>query len=607
MSLPRILVIDDVYGRIPLETCNPERDQICRSLGIRDVTDDTATKHTKVTVGKPVAEAVFCRGQSTVIDGKRVIVRNSIDTAIAAVERGWNVECDETRWALILLDLTFEEGIVESTGDLPVADQSKFDDSDSWFGLTLLKEIRKRFQDIPVAMLSGNSQEEVDRIFTEHRAVDFLPKGTANQNDLANLIRLNALIPDFTGGIVGRSVALLQCLRHARQVAGSSLPVLIRGDEGTGKTLLAHYIHTQSGRFAQPWEVINAAAIVETLAESEYFGHERGAFDGARALKHGFFERGDKGTVFLDEIGDCPAEIQPKLLRAVQEKKIRRVGGTVDIDVDFRLISATNRNIEQGVAGFRSDLMNRLRKGGTIEIPSLSSRREDIPILVEKFLTSAVSELKARPRTFKPSALDRLSDYDWPGNVRELESVISNVVLKHQRKNFVEADDLEFGTTSSKQFLRSENSDNRESTAFLLPDLVNAMRKTVFPENDNKSWLQGLQILETEFNKLKGRLLSAAIGNKRKNQTTDNPQGEVVDFQPAFKLLIDEASGQFPSGTKYIDKNITREIVKILKSLPSGFELDKNLSELKRLLEKENESDSVPNEDVRSGSGGSVQ
>lgn len=225
--------------------------------------------------------------------------------------------------------------------------------------------------------------------------------------------------------MVARSRAMQEVISMARRVAESPWPVLIRGETGTGKELIARLIHLLSPRRDGPFIEVNCAAIPENLFESELFGHEKGAFTGAVNLRRGRFELANGGSLFLDEVGELPLFLQPKLLRAIQEGRITRVGSEKDIKVDIRIISATNRNLkemaEQGK--FREDLYYRLNVL-EIEIPALRERKEDIPALVEFFL----SRYPSRPVRISSEAMDLLVKYSYPGNVRELEHVLQRVV-----------------------------------------------------------------------------------------------------------------------------------------------------------------------------------
>ncbi len=230
--------------------------------------------------------------------------------------------------------------------------------------------------------------------------------------------------------IIGESLGLKRVLKQVETVAATDVTVLILGETGTGKDLIARAIHNLSSRQGQTLVKLNCAAIPTGLLESELFGHEKGAFTGAISQKVGRLELAHRGTLFLDEVGDLPLELQPKLLRALQEKEFERLGGTRTIPVDARLIAATNRNLEKLVADreFRSDLYYRLRVF-PITIPPLRERREDIPLLVRYFVSKHSRRLNRHIETIPPDIMKALTRWDWPGNIRELENFIERAVI----------------------------------------------------------------------------------------------------------------------------------------------------------------------------------
>jgi formate hydrogenlyase transcriptional activator len=230
--------------------------------------------------------------------------------------------------------------------------------------------------------------------------------------------------------IIGSSPALKRILKQLETVAPTDSTVLIQGETGTGKELFARAIHSLSERRERTLVKLNCAAIPTGLLESELFGHEKGAFTGAIAQRVGRFELANRGTLFLDEVGEIPLELQPKLLRVIQEQEFERLGSTRTINVDVRLIAATNRNLSQMVAerGFRDDLYYRLNVF-PITIPPLRERREDIPLLVRFFASKFASRMKKRIETIPAESVAALEQYDWPGNIRELENFIERAVI----------------------------------------------------------------------------------------------------------------------------------------------------------------------------------
>ncbi len=231
-------------------------------------------------------------------------------------------------------------------------------------------------------------------------------------------------------GIIAKSPKMLKIIELVKTVAPTSATVLIIGETGTGKEVVARAIHHQSQRRNKPFIATSCAALPESLLESELFGHEKGAFTGAIERKKGKFEAGDKGTLFLDEIGEINANTQIHLLRALEEKKITRVGGNEEIDVDVRVITATNRDLRTLVkqGQFREDLYYRL-KVVTINLPPLKERKEDILPLAEHFLKKYAEENDKGDRIFSPEVIEFMLYYSWPGNVRELENMIEHGVI----------------------------------------------------------------------------------------------------------------------------------------------------------------------------------
>jgi len=232
--------------------------------------------------------------------------------------------------------------------------------------------------------------------------------------------------------IIGSDFGLKTVMEMVRQVAPLDSPVLLLGETGTGKEVIANAIHYSSPRRDGPFIKVNCGAIPETLLDSELFGHEKGAFTGAIIQKRGRFERADRGTIFLDEIGELPAQAQVRLLRVLQTKEIERVGGTSPIVVDIRIISATHRDLGEMIAsgGFREDLWFRLNVF-PITIPPLRQRRGDIPALLHHLIERKSKELKLAERpVLAPGVLDRFMAYDWPGNVRELENLIERALIR---------------------------------------------------------------------------------------------------------------------------------------------------------------------------------
>jgi formate hydrogenlyase transcriptional activator len=274
---------------------------------------------------------------------------------------------------------------------------------------------------------------------------------------------------DFEG-IVGQSSALRHVLNMVETVAPSDSTVLLLGETGTGKELIARAIHDRSKRKDRTFVKLNCAAIPTGLLESELFGHERGAFTGAISQKIGRLELADQGSLFLDEVGDIPPEIQPKLLRALQEREFERLGSTHTKKVNIRLVAATNRDLEQMVENreFRSDLYYRLNVF-PIRIPPLRERPEDIPLLVRYFAQKYGRRMEKKIESVAPAAMKKLSAWHWPGNIRELENFIErSVILSHGSALQVPIGELGAGNGKTTPVPGSQEADEREEIVRIL-------------------------------------------------------------------------------------------------------------------------------------------
>jgi DNA-binding NtrC family response regulator len=320
-------------------------------------------------------------------------------------------------------------------------------------GLDLQRELARDGVQIPIIFITGHGDIPMTVQAMKAGAVEFLTK-PCRDDDLLNAIEQaisrgrqlkscnNEPAGETPGGeddprrgmrfpeIVGHSAALRRVLTAVETVAPTDATVLLLGETGTGKELIARAIHTLSRRRANPFVTLNCAAIPTGLLESELFGHEKGAFTGAIGRRIGRFELAHRGTLLLDEVGDLPLELQPKLLRVLQEREFERLGSTRTVYTDARLIAATNTDLAQMVAAkhFRSDLYYRLNVF-PIVIPPLRERREDIPPLVRYFVHTYARRLHKQIKTIPPTAMTGLMEYDWPGNIRELEHFIERSVI----------------------------------------------------------------------------------------------------------------------------------------------------------------------------------
>jgi DNA-binding NtrC family response regulator len=307
-------------------------------------------------------------------------------------------------------------------------------------GMEVLQRITQKYPGMLVVMLTAHGTIDVAVEAMKKGAYDFLEKPTEDIQDKINAIfdrkkteeneSKREQLSHVYDEIIGDSPEIITMLEQIDRVAGTDAPVLILGETGTGKELVASALHKNSYRAKKPFEVVQCGAIPKDLLESELFGHERGAFTGATTLRKGKFERADGGTLFFDEIGDMPLELQVKLLRAIEQKEFERVGGSRLIKVDVRIIAATNRNLGEAIekGEFRSDLYYRLNMI-TINVPSLRERKSDIPILAEHFLEKYSAAHKLQVRAISRNAMELMMQYDWPGNVRELNNYIGRAVF----------------------------------------------------------------------------------------------------------------------------------------------------------------------------------
>ena len=289
-------------------------------------------------------------------------------------------------------------------------------------------------------------------------------------------------------GIVGRSAALRQVLHLVDVVALCDSTVLLLGETGTGKELVARAIHDHGRRKDRTFVKLNCAAIPTGLVESELFGHEKGAFTGAISQKVGRLELADQGTLFLDEVGDVPPEIQPKLLRALQEREFERLGSTRTKKVNVRLVAATNRDLEKMIADreFRSDLYYRLNVF-PIRIPPLRERREDIPMLVSYFVQKFARQMQKRIETIPAAAMRKLTEWDWPGNIRELQNFIERAVILTRGRS-LEPPLAELRKVRLDEPTQAAGAQGQEEIARIVKETINAFnsKKSVADEHARK-------------------------------------------------------------------------------------------------------------------------
>lgn len=406
-------------------------------------------------------------------------------------------------------------------------------------GLEFLQEARRIHAAVPVVVMTAYGSVETAVEAMKAGAGDYVLKPfsmaemklvVARELDVQRVRDENRSLREALGkryhyqNIIARSAKMQEVLALVERVAPANATVLIGGESGVGKDLIARAIHQNSRRSAGPFIKINSTAIPDTLFESELFGYEKGAFTGASASKPGKFELADKGSLFLDEIGDVPAPIQVKLLRVLQEREFERLGGTKTIKVDVRLMAATNRDLraalEQGT--FREDLYYRLNVV-PIDIPPLRERREDIPDLARHFLLRFTRDNGRQIESITPAALHKLMEYHWPGNVRQLENTIERAVAMAAGR-IIDADDLHIDAGRPKP--------GGNAPAPLLPEgmtleqwedeiIQEALRRA----NGNKS--QAARTLGLSRNALRYRL--SKLGVPEDDETTSRKQNHATD------------------------------------------------------------------------------
>ncbi|MBX2987207.1 MAG: sigma-54-dependent Fis family transcriptional regulator [Bdellovibrionaceae bacterium] len=324
-------------------------------------------------------------------------------------------------------------------------------------GIDLTKRLKAKFPDLPVILMTafGSIESAVDAM--RKGAFDYLTK-PFKLVELNLVVERAALMAQLTrdnevlrtelrrnfskGQLIGKSKAMTEIFDLLERVAPAQSNVLITGESGTGKEVIARTLHQMSPRSARPFVAVNCTAIPETLLESELFGHAKGAFTGADRRKPGLFEEAQGGTLFLDEIGDMPPALQAKLLRVLQERRIRPLGETKDLDIDVRVIAATHKNLKKGIQEgiFREDLYYRLNVI-PLPVPPLRHRKEDIPLLAQAFVEKYAALNKSNTRGFTPVALHLLMEQSWPGNVRELENLVERMVVM-SRKTLLDESDI---------------------------------------------------------------------------------------------------------------------------------------------------------------------
>ena len=426
---------------------------------------------------------------------------------------------DEPNYRIILEELLEDEGFEVLTAKdgieaLEIAEKSDINliltdmQMPEMNGVELLRESKKRWPDIPVIMVTAFG--EVDKAVSAMQigAFNFLSKPFENDELIANIskalehhtiIRENARLRKEAkerctfSGMVGKNRKMQQVYTLIEKVAPTRTSVLITGESGTGKELIAKAIHYNSDRESAPFISVNCAALPDNLLESELFGHEKGAFTGAISLRKGRFERADSGTLFLDEIGEMPVTLQAKLLRIIQEQTFERVGGSSELDVNVRIITATNKDLKDEViqGKFREDLYYRLNVLN-IHIPPLRERMDDVPLLAAHFIDKFSKQMDKQDLKITQKALAFLSSLPWDGNIRELENTIERAsVLCNE--NTIEPEDVQPDTISSNhpEIDSKFNVEALFRTDIKLPAVLDAIeRKLLLRAMDQADYVQ---------------------------------------------------------------------------------------------------------------------
>ncbi|MGL5148397.1 MAG: nitrogen regulation protein NR(I) [Plesiomonas shigelloides] len=322
-------------------------------------------------------------------------------------------------------------------------------------GLTLLGQLQQQAPQLPVIIMTAHSDLDAAVSAYQRGAFDYLPKPFDLDEAVALVERAlqhsleqrqqrapaNEPVHGAQSEIIGEAPAMQEVFRAIGRLSRTAISVLINGESGTGKELIAHALHRHSPRASAPFIALNMAAIPKDLIESELFGHEKGAFTGAGAVRQGRFEQANGGTLFLDEIGDMPLDIQTRLLRVLADGQFYRVGGHTPLHVDVRIIAATHQDLEARVREglFREDLFHRLNVI-RLQLPALRERRQDIAALSRHFLLSAARELGVEAKTLHPDTLRVMSEFHWPGNVRQLENICRGLTVMAAGKEIFVSD-----------------------------------------------------------------------------------------------------------------------------------------------------------------------
>jgi two-component system, NtrC family, response regulator AtoC len=381
-------------------------------------------------------------------------------------------------------------------------------------GINVLKQLQSGGNDIPTIIMTAFGSGSIVMKAMQQGAFDFITKPFVDIDTVLHKVErllehdalareVSELKSKITQGekIIGNSPAMLEIYKVIGKVANSDATILITGETGTGKELVANVIHSTSRYSKGPFVAVNCGALPETLLESELFGYESGAFTGATKMRKGRFEMADKGTIFLDEVGEMTMSTQRKLLRVLQERVVDRLGGTLPIKIDVRVISATNRSLEDEVEknNFRADLFFRLNVV-SVHMPPLRERKEDIPLLIDFFLDKHRYNPGSPPSRISNDAIQLLNEYDFPGNVRELENIVQRAVVDSrgrtitgQNLNLSKDDRANFGSgmISVEKTVRDRTTLDKALSKFEKLILVEGLRQS---NNDEEATAELLGI-----------------------------------------------------------------------------------------------------------------
>ncbi|MFC1606841.1 sigma-54-dependent Fis family transcriptional regulator [Candidatus Latescibacterota bacterium] len=578
MSLPKILVIDDQFGRQG-KGGDRDRKRLCNIFNLLDISDHE--KNSSSCEEEFLAEVTFCRAQTPACSVVGDTVENDLAGCLQSVEKGWCVDSGELPWSLVLLDLCFYTGMVTKESDrrnlgMPEG-RSGEDRPEGYFGLTILQALQERFPELPVIILSSMPRDKVSKQFSTCGALGFLDR-VADESPalLKDYLFRHGLIPDTTGNVLGYSKAILLALRSARRVARSRQNVLIRGPRGSGKGLIAKYIHANSEQLESPFVSIILSGTNPDLYESLLFGQVKGAFTGAEERK-GRIVEANNGVLFLDEIASLPDKVQYGLLHVLEDDYVRPLGGSKTTKVDVHFISATNEDIEGRAAsgqGFRSDLLDRIREGGTLCMPPLSKHKEDIPMLVERFVRKAEEYFSsAYKRHIAPEALEKLAQYDWPGNIRELRHCVFNAVnanldVEHLVHNHVHLPEEKSPTQTSEKKQQGDQVHAQESLTEL-SDVMQLISEYNFSSLNHDDLTGRLDEIELACRQFIAHYLKATL-----EKTLTPIKGE-VKITPAIKMA---------TGNTQIKTSKAADMIKrLLKGLDCSLPQDQIL---RRALER---------------------